>query len=134
MAIVTLEIIVLLLVYTPLGWAKPWEKMKCAREYEPIQGGPVIDIPSQTPYEFDIEYFLSTKKKMKLSNGKVVQNDCEPHTNMAIIIPYRNRWKQLMQLLRYMHRIWYRNGINYQLFLVEQLGTGAFNKGALIRV
>ena len=111
--------------------SKPWEQMKCPREYEPIQNGPVIDIPSQVPYEFDIEYYLF-KKKISLDGGVFTTVDCVPVANMAIIIPYRNRWKPLMQLLRYMHRIWSRCGINYQLFLVQQTGSGAFNKGALM--
>lgn len=51
---------------------------------------------------------------------------------MAIIIPYRDRFEQLITLLYYLHQILQRQELNYQIFVSEQVGNGTYNKGVLM--
>ena len=53
---------------------------------------------------------------------------------MAVIIPFRNRERQLKIFLRHMHPILYRQSLFYQIFVVEQSGDDPFNRAGLFNI
>ncbi|XP_054263653.1 beta-1,4-N-acetylgalactosaminyltransferase bre-4-like [Macrosteles quadrilineatus] len=58
--------------------------------------------------------------------------DCTPRHSVAVIIPYRDRWEQLMTLLHHLHPLLERQQLQYRVFVVEQTGNDTFNKGMLM--
>lgn len=54
--------------------------------------------------------------------------------NVAIIIPYRDRAKNLELFLRYMHEFLRGKKINYGIYLVEPVGDLLFNRALLINI
>lgn len=47
--------------------------------------------------------------------------DCTPRHTVAIVIPYRDRWEQLMTLLYTLHPLLQRQQLQYRIFVVEQV-------------
>ena len=66
--------------------------------------------------------------------GLFEPNFCEPIANVAIVVPYRNRDKHLRAFLHHMHAILQRQLLKYQFFIVEQYGTGLFNRALLMNI
>ncbi|XP_046668811.1 beta-1,4-N-acetylgalactosaminyltransferase bre-4-like [Homalodisca vitripennis] len=58
--------------------------------------------------------------------------DCTPRHTVAVVIPYRDRWEQLLTLLYYLHPLLQRQQLQYRVFVVEQTGNDTFNKGVLM--
>lgn len=59
-------------------------------------------------------------------------NDVHRRPNrVAILIPFRDRWKHLRILLQHMHPVLQRQAIDYQIFIIEQTGRDTFNKGRI---
>lgn len=61
--------------------------------------------------------------------GQWSPNDCRPGHRVAIIIPYRDRERNLAVFLYNMHPFLQRQLINYTIFVVEQANSFHFNKG-----
>ncbi|XP_076822757.1 beta-1,4-galactosyltransferase 4-like [Clavelina lepadiformis] len=55
-----------------------------------------------------------------------------PRAKVAIIVPYRRRWYHLRMLLHYIHPVLQRQGLEYGVFIINQNGTGVFNKASLM--
>jgi len=53
---------------------------------------------------------------------------------LGVIIPYRNRDRQLIDLKRMLRRSLKRQGINFELIIVEQDNAKSFNRGRLLNV
>ena len=51
---------------------------------------------------------------------------------MAIIVPYRNRPTQLESLLDHLNPILERQQLEFQVFIVNQLEDGTFNRAKLM--
>lgn len=66
--------------------------------------------------------------------GKWKPTSCSAQQKVAIIIPYRDRWQHLSLLLKYLHTIMMNQQLDYQVIVVEQAGTKAFNKGRIMNV
>ncbi|CAD5120754.1 DgyrCDS9314 [Dimorphilus gyrociliatus] len=64
--------------------------------------------------------------------GKSSQKSCFSKQTLAIIIPYRNRYMHLMDLLRRLHKLLSRQNCDYTVFLVEQAFDEVFNKGKIM--
>eukprot|EP00794_Sanderia_malayensis_P019539 gene19539-21470_t len=75
------------------------------------------------------------KKDTVLANPLFTGNwrpkDCIAIANVAIIIPLRNRAKQLSIFLKHTIPVLQRQKLAYRIFVVEQIGKTAFNKGAM---
>lgn len=69
-----------------------------------------------------------------LPGGKWEPTDCEAWQRVAIIVPYRDRRQHLRILLNRLHPMLRQQKIAYQIFVVEQAGNEAFNKGRLLNV
>lgn len=67
----------------------------------------------------------SSNKKSKLSDNQ---------KKVAIIVPYRNRRRNLNIFLLYMHRFLSSQNINYGIFLIEPLESLKFNRALLLNI
>ncbi|KAH9491534.1 Beta-1,4-galactosyltransferase 1 [Bulinus truncatus] len=69
-----------------------------------------------------------------LKGGKWSPTDCVPWQKVAIILPYRDRLHPLRIFLNRIHPMLQTQKIDYQIFIIEQAGTGQFNRGKLFNV
>lgn len=53
-------------------------------------------------------------------------------SKIAIIVPYRDRMRNLKIFLRYLHPFLVKQNIYYGIFLIEPIGNLTFNKGILM--
>ncbi|XP_043463549.1 beta-1,4-N-acetylgalactosaminyltransferase bre-4-like [Leptopilina heterotoma] len=91
--------------------------------------GPVLVI--KTPPELSIMEKNFTRVK---PGGRGFPTNCITRHHVAIIIPFRDRPQHLQTLLYNLHPILLRQQIDYQIFIVEQEGTEAFNRAMLMNV
>ncbi|XP_075980766.1 beta-1,4-galactosyltransferase 4-like [Anticarsia gemmatalis] len=56
---------------------------------------------------------------------------CRSRYRVAIFVPYRNREKNLIIFLYYIHRLLKKRLQEYRIFVIEQYGTEKWNKGTL---
>ncbi|CAB0035670.1 unnamed protein product [Trichogramma brassicae] len=61
-------------------------------------------------------------------------SDCKPLFNVAIILPYRNRLKQLSIFINYIHPYLQLQNLDYTIFVIEQSKNKEFNRGKLFNV
>ncbi len=66
--------------------------------------------------------------------GHFKPKNCLPQDKVAIVVPYRDREEHLRSFLQHLHPVLMRQGIEYQIFLVEQAGSEPFNRGTLSNV
>ncbi|KAJ8680866.1 hypothetical protein QAD02_016653 [Eretmocerus hayati] len=66
--------------------------------------------------------------------GRGAPDECQSRYRVAIVIPFRDRFKHLMTLLYNLHPILLRQQIDYQIFVVEQDGTWQFNRAMLMNI
>lgn len=91
--------------------------------------GPVA--VSKNPPEMSV---MEKKFEEVKPGGRGCPTDCVARHRVAIIIPFRDRPQHLQALLFNLHPILLRQQIDYQIFVVEQEGTGAFNRAMLMNV
>ena len=80
-----------------------------------------------------------TQRKMKTSSR--FGNQENPHdgrvkrkTRVAIILPFRNRPKQLRIFIPEIQAFLAKQNIEYRIVAIEQLGTAKFNKGSVLNI
>ncbi|XP_003486181.1 beta-1,4-N-acetylgalactosaminyltransferase bre-4 [Bombus impatiens] len=66
--------------------------------------------------------------------GKGCPANCTARHRVAIIIPFRDRLIHLQALLYNLHPMLLRQQIDYQIFVIEQKGSDAFNRAMLMNV
>ncbi|RNA44169.1 beta-1-4-N-acetylgalactosaminyltransferase bre-4-like [Brachionus plicatilis] len=73
---------------------------------------------------------------LSLQNGVKQLPDTEKFRNkkVAIIVPYRDRVKNLHIFLLYMHKFLSKQNIEYKIYLLEPLGHLTFNRALLLNV
>lgn len=69
-----------------------------------------------------------------LSGGEYMPEECTPQFSTAIIVPYRQREKQLNSFLIYMHNYLRKQKIHYRIFIVEQFDQKPFNRAKLFNI
>lgn len=60
--------------------------------------------------------------------------DCRARHKVAVIIPYRDRVHHLAIFLNHVHPMLQRQQVDYAIFVVEQAGSGKFNRAMLMNV
>ncbi|CAK5014885.1 unnamed protein product [Meloidogyne enterolobii] len=60
--------------------------------------------------------------------------ECKSRQKVAIVVPYRNREPHLRTFLHNIHRFLQKQQLDYAIFVVEQMGNFAFNKGRLTNI
>ncbi|CAN7982298.1 unnamed protein product [Ixodes pacificus] len=66
--------------------------------------------------------------------GRFKPKECLARHRVAILVPYRNREKQLNVFLHNMHQFLPRQQIDYGIFVIEQDENGKFNRAKLFNV
>ncbi|XP_078044847.1 beta-1,4-N-acetylgalactosaminyltransferase bre-4 [Augochlora pura] len=66
--------------------------------------------------------------------GRGYPVECVARHRVAIVIPFRDRPQHLQALLYNLHPMLLRQQIDYQIFIVEQKGSDAFNRAMLMNV
>ncbi|KAK7490882.1 hypothetical protein BaRGS_00017938 [Batillaria attramentaria] len=98
-----------------------------------------IDLDSLGEVKVDI-FTQPTPEEIKERNPEVKQGgvwspaDCTAWQKVAIIIPYRDRYRFLMILLNRLHPMLQRQQLSYRIFVIEQAGDKKFNRGKLMNV
>ncbi|XP_030912551.1 beta-1,4-galactosyltransferase 3-like isoform X2 [Geospiza fortis] len=68
------------------------------------------------------------------SGGHYKPPHCFPRYKSAILVAYRNQEKYLRHLLYYIHPFLQRQQLSYTIYLIQQVGTGSFNRAKLLNV
>lgn len=66
--------------------------------------------------------------------GEYIPLNCAPKFSTAIIVPYRNREKQLEHFLIYIHNFLRKQQIHYRIFVIEQYDQKPFNRAMLFNI
>ncbi len=85
----------------------------------------------------EIESNLNKQQIKVLNGGKSyarLNHNCDATANIAIIIPYRNRLKNLQVWLNNMHPYLTKQRINYGVYLIEPVGEIQFNRALLLNI
>ncbi|XP_015599579.1 beta-1,4-galactosyltransferase 4 [Cephus cinctus] len=69
-----------------------------------------------------------------LPGGQWKPLNCHPLFNVAIILPYRNRQKQLTIFMNYIHPFLQAQNLDYRIFVIEQSPMREFNRAKLFNV
>uniref|UniRef100_A0A0N8E0D9 Beta-1,4-N-acetylgalactosaminyltransferase n=1 Tax=Daphnia magna TaxID=35525 RepID=A0A0N8E0D9_9CRUS len=95
-----------------------------------------LDLSAEIPALLDDSAALQdTTTNAGLKEGGSYQpKDCQARSQIALIVPYRNREEQLTVFLRYMHPFLQRQQRHYTIFIVEQTGDLPFNRGMLLNI
>lgn len=72
--------------------------------------------------------------EMLYPGGYYVPSKCEARNRVAIIVPYRNRPKELAIFLKNIHPFLMKQQLEYGVFVVEQTVGTKFNRGMLLNV
>eukprot|EP00794_Sanderia_malayensis_P000445 gene445-1086_t len=68
------------------------------------------------------------------SGGQWKPENCLPRTELAVVIPFRNREAHLAIFLRHMHKFLKAQKLKYRIFVIEQDDDYEFNRGKLMNV
>ena len=66
--------------------------------------------------------------------GEFSPSNCTPRHNVAIIVPYRNRFGQLAVFLRHLHPFLRRQDLHYRIYIINQVDEHLFNRAMLMNV
>nr|CAH7756753.1 unnamed protein product [Callosobruchus chinensis] len=69
--------------------------------------------------------------KALLGRGRNAKFKNSKH-HMAVLVPYRDRFEELMEFVPYMHRFISNQNINYDIFILNQVDKYRFNRASLI--
>nr|XP_056714268.1 beta-1,4-galactosyltransferase 3-like [Euleptes europaea] len=120
-------------VYTNLSLfirARDKETMPYCTPQSPIFVGPLTITFNTLPSERTI---ISKNPYVQLG-GHYSPPHCLARYKTAVIVPHRNRKKQLRHLLYYLHPFLQRQQLHYRIYLIHQAGNGRFNQAKLLNV
>jgi len=101
---------------------------KCNRDDQRLLGPLIIDESSIALAN------ISAKNPFVGKGGKFSPNFCTPEQEIAIIVPFRDRWPNLLVWLNNIHPVLQRQARSYRIIVVEQLDPHPFNRAALLNV
>ncbi|KAK4880613.1 hypothetical protein RN001_008759 [Aquatica leii] len=101
----------------------------CSEVYVNLTGRMKI-VKSPAPTVLELEKRFSWLKP----GGHWHPETCQVFTKVAIIIPFRCREAHLLIFFQHIHSFLRKQQIYYTIFVVEQNGTGAFNRARLMNI
>ncbi|XP_065053760.1 beta-1,4-galactosyltransferase 5-like [Rhopilema esculentum] len=111
-----------------------FDKSFCPVNGEKLVGSLRVDINKMVQEAANIDN-LSIKNGGKVHLGGWWRPEhCKPKYKVAFLLPYRNRELQLKMFLYHMTPILQRQLLEYRMFVIEQTGKTAFNKGAIYNI
>lgn len=93
----------------------------------------VLSDDSETVFEPDSDLSPEITKMIK-EGGEYMPPDCKPLFSTAIIVPYRDRDRQLKDFLTYMHIYLKKQKIHYRIYVIEQDDLKPFNRAKLLNI
>ena len=69
-----------------------------------------------------------------ITGGRWKPRTCAARHKIAIIVPYRNRERELGIFLRHMHPFLQRQQVHYSIYIIEQTYKSLFNRGLLMNI
>jgi hypothetical protein len=66
--------------------------------------------------------------------GKWAPRECKARHKVALVIPYRDRERNLELFLEHMHPFLSKQQLDYGIYLIEPLGNVTFNRGLLMNI
>ncbi|XP_037506388.1 beta-1,4-N-acetylgalactosaminyltransferase bre-4 [Rhipicephalus sanguineus] len=69
-----------------------------------------------------------------MPGGRWFPTECTARHRVALVVPYRDRLSNLQAFLQHMHPFLQNQQLDYGIYLVEQNGTGDFNRAKLLNV
>uniref|UniRef100_A0A1I8BX13 Glyco_transf_7N domain-containing protein n=1 Tax=Meloidogyne hapla TaxID=6305 RepID=A0A1I8BX13_MELHA len=110
-------------------WRVSQDNLTLCPERPPNLKGKIdVDMRSLKIEEIEAEY------KDLMPGGHWRPKECKSRQKVAIVVPYRNREPHLRTFLNNIHRFVQKQQLDYAIFIVEQMGTFAFNKGRLTNI
>uniref|UniRef100_A0A914MTS7 Galactosyltransferase N-terminal domain-containing protein n=1 Tax=Meloidogyne incognita TaxID=6306 RepID=A0A914MTS7_MELIC len=100
----------------------------CPEKPPNLKGKIDVDMRSLKLEEIEEEY------KDLWPGGHWRPKECKSRQKVAIVVPYRNREPHLRTFLHNIHRFLQKQQLDYAIFVVEQIGDFAFNKGRLTNI
>ncbi|XP_071451995.1 beta-1,4-N-acetylgalactosaminyltransferase bre-4-like [Hetaerina americana] len=91
-------------------------------------------IPSVKELEKGLEKILGRDLSGLEVGGHGRPKHCQARDKVAIIVPYRDRAEHLRALLLNLHPLLHKQQVDYGIFVIEQAGTGPFNRAMLMNV
>lgn len=93
------------------------------------------EVIAQNRYMYKAQYRERVLRSEEIRpGGEYFPEDCRAKFSTAIIVPYRQREKQLNDFLIYMHNYLRQQKIHYRIFLVEQYDKKPFNRAKLFNI
>ncbi|XP_032909088.1 beta-1,4-galactosyltransferase 3-like isoform X3 [Catharus ustulatus] len=80
------------------------------------------------------ERMIMERNPFVQSGGHYKPPHCFARYKSAILVVYRNQEKYLHHLLYYIHPFLQRQQLSYTIYLIQQVGTGSFNRAKLLNV
>lgn len=84
--------------------------------------------------DVEINWLVNNELSFVKLGGWWEPEQCHDSHQTAIVIPYKDRAKQLPKLLRQLLPILYRHYIHFRVFVIEQDDNNTFNRGKLMNV
>lgn len=97
---------------------------------QPIKGSGQVAIQKSAPP-------LAAQERLfpqLLPGGRWFPSHCVANHRVALVVPYRNRMSNLQVFLHHIHPFLQRQLIDYGVYIIEQSGTGEFNRAKLLNV
>nr|XP_054929738.1 uncharacterized protein LOC126537167 isoform X4 [Dermacentor andersoni] len=94
------------------------------------QGSDILKIQRKGPPLEELEKAMPHLKP----GGRWFPTHCKARQRVALVVPYRDRLDNLRAFLQHMHPFLQRQQLDYAIYLVEQNGTGDFNRAKLLNV
>eukprot|EP00794_Sanderia_malayensis_P017259 gene17259-18984_t len=106
----------------------------CPEGGEGLVGQTKVSIPLLKKKSSMLDELSVTHGGLVNTGGWWKPKHCTSRAKVAIMIPFRNREQQLKIFLQHMHPILQRQLLDYRVFVIEQVGTTQFNKGAIYNI
>ncbi|XP_052773130.1 beta-1,4-galactosyltransferase 7-like [Mya arenaria] len=76
-------------------------------------------------------YLLKNKENISLEKND--NQNWGPH-KLAIIVPFRERFEELMEFAPYLHQYLLKQHVRHEIYVINQIDTLRFNRGSLINI
>ncbi|RXG61045.1 Beta-1,4-N-acetylgalactosaminyltransferase bre-4, partial [Armadillidium vulgare] len=95
-----------------------------------VQKGPIkVEIMNVPPLEFQEKSHFELQP-----GGRYRPKECKARHKVAIVIPFRDRAAHLAVFLHNIHPFLQKQQIDYAIYIVEQAGSGKFNRAMALNV
>lgn len=90
------------------------------------------DCKSEQRYEK--EKMIFPADNVKVPNEKRDVGNFDSSHKLAVIIPFRNRFEELMEFAPWIHKFLNKQGVNHKIVVVNQVDMHRFNRASLINI